>query len=665
MEFSKKIRGMVANARQEPEDKLEEYSGKGNTVPFAGKVMPNRGIMHSAALDQFVEPIDGDIPQCNTVYANDIFRSTEQLFAKDDMEILHIIPKVIAGKETCVKAYILKDKDDKIHLHINPGFKETNESYGFRVDSSLDEKEVGDKLSSEDTIMRPHAFDKNGIYKGGINANTIYMTAWETVEDAFLASESFMKKAANYKVFHYKDEFDLDNAVIKNLYGDMNNYKPFPMIGEKIQDNPDNKYANTAGFLLSYSTNASNETFLRSNENLMKISQDDTFKKYPDGSVIVDITVRQARGQECKSEFLKGLIDDNREFELEIYDLLNEYKDEGYEFSIDTEDQYLKYQYIYERIAPNDEPYTFRRGKHGYVPSNKILIDIKMVKINIPFTGQKFTGQHGNKGVCSVVVPDKDGDLRDMKCAGVFKDGTIKTEDGRNVDFVMSTAGVISRANPGQLDVRTINQMSYKVVKHLKDNDDEYSVADKLDIIMMFVKIFSDKQVEAYEELVEEFGPEHFLDYIYEEGILWNLKPFSHGITANTYFIATEFMDEVGIDYGDFGKDWVLVDGEKRFKAENASMYIYLLKQDALKNMSIRTRGAYNQKDSPTKTESKKKHTEKYSSTPIKQSSDDMFLLMGMLEPETVKGIFSTSDSSIVETLEAHLSIMGVELSKD
>lgn len=663
MKLSKRVLGLISNARCKPEDKLENYSAKANTVPFAGKVMPNRGIMHSAALDQFVEPINGDIPQCNTIYANDIFRSTECIYAKDGMEILNVIPKYIGGKQTCVKAYILKDSDNKIHLHINPGFKETNESYGFRIDSSLDDKEVGDKLSNEDTIMRPHSFDEKGIYKGGVNANTIYMTSWENVEDAFLASESFMKKASNYKVFHYKDEFDLDNVVIKNLYGNKDIYQPFPMIGEKIRDNKDNQYSNTAGFLLSYSTNAANETFVRSNENLMKISQDDTFKKYPDGSIIMDITVRQARGQQCKSEFFQDLIDDNREFELKIYDLLNEYRDEGYELSIDTEDQYLKYQHIYERTAPNGEPYSFRRGKHGYIPSNKILVDIIMVKVNVPFTGQKFTGQHGNKGVCSVVIPDENGYLKEMRCAGVFKDGAIKTEDGRNVDFIMSTAGVISRANPGQLDVRTINQMSFKVINHIKEND--YSIDEKIYIILMFVKIFSDKQKEAYETIIEEFDKEYFIDYIYEEGIMWNLYPFSHGITPHTFYVATEFMDEIGIDYGDWGKDWIIINGEKRFKAENASMYIYVLKQDALKNMSIRTRGAYNQKDSPTKTESKKKHTEKYSSTPIKQSSDDMFLLMGMLKPETVKGIFSTSDSSIVETLEAHLSIMGVKLSKD
>lgn len=656
--ISKKLKERIENSLDKPEEKLEEYSGKANLVPFAGNVMPNRGVMDSSAKDQYVEPIQGDVPDCNTVYANDIFRSTEIEYAEDGMEVLHIIPKFVNGERTCVTAYILLDKKkNEIKLKINEGFKETNENYAFKVDSHIEEE--GQTLSSDDTIVRPHSFDEDGIYRGGINANTIYLTAFETTEDAFMMSEDFMRRIANYRIYHFKEEFDLNNTVFKNLYGSEDHYQPFPLVGENVRNNEDNPYENTEGFLLAYSNEASNYGFIRSNKNLMKISQDDTHKVYPNGSKVVDITVRQAQQEECPSRFLNDLIVDNEEFELEIYELLMKYRNEGYGFDDETQDKYLFYKYVYE----ND--YGFRRGKHNYIPRHKVLIDMKLIKINVPYVGQKFIGQHGNKGVCSVVLTDNENNVFGVdNCAGVYKGGMFKTKDDKDIDFIMATPGVPNRGNTGQLNVRTINQMASKFIEWLEDND-EYSDEEKVELITAFVSIFSKEQKEAYEKLVDKHGVEDFLDYMYEIGIKWVLYPFSHGITLKTFMTAIDFFEELGVDYYDgsiMGKDVIYVDGEPRFEAEVGTMYLHLLKQDAEKNMSIRSKGAYNLQGNVTRTRGKKFHTSKYSTTPIKRSTDDMFLLMGMLDEETVHKLFSTTESSIVEVLNSYMTVLGIEI---
>lgn len=660
IKISDDLKKMIGGSLKPPKDELEKFNGKGNLIPFAGNVMPNRLIMLSAALDQFVEPINGELPKCNTVYWDDINRSTTVKFPEKDMEVLHIIPKYVNGERTCVTAYILIDDDDVIHLEMDEGYGMTNEDYGYKTKTHIEEE--GQKLSRKDTISRPHSYDEDLKYKPGINTNTIYLTSNETTEDAFMCSESFMRKVSNYKVYHYKDEFDLNNTVIKNLYGTEGNYQPFPLVGEKIHDNPDNPHVNTAGTLLSYSNASANGMFIRSNQNLMKISEDDVDKVYPNDSLVVDITVRQAIDEECKSEFLKDLIEDNREFEEEVYSTLYDYKDKGYEFSSEAEEQYLKYKYIYEH------GYCFRRGKHDNIPKHKVLIDIKLVKVNIPFVGQKFIGQHGNKGVCSVVLSDKDSQhiTDEKKFAGVYKDGAFKTADGEDVDFIMATPGVPNRGNTGQLNLRTINQMSKKLVKHLKKED--YSDQEECELITLFVSIFSKEQAKIMEEMIEDHGEKKFMDWIYNRGIMWCLEPFSHGINLWTYNVAVELFEEIGVEYYDgssMGKDVIYVDGEPRFEAEVGELYIYLLKQDALKNTSIRSRGAYNMQNNVTRTLGKKKHTDRYSTTPIKQSTDDMFLLMGMLEPETVHKLFSVTDSSIIETLNSHLNVMGIDLDID
>ena len=77
---------------------------------------------------------------------------------------------------------------------------------------------------------------ENGSYKLGINANVALMTIREVCEDGVVLSESMAKRMA-YTTFENIDAWFGHKNFPLNIYGDDNNYKPFPEIGELVNEN--------------------------------------------------------------------------------------------------------------------------------------------------------------------------------------------------------------------------------------------------------------------------------------------------------------------------------------------------------------------------------------------------------------------------------------------
>jgi len=79
------------------------------------------------------------------------------------------------------------------------------------------------------------AVDSNSGYKFGLNANVALVTTPEVAEDGMVISEDFAKRL-EYTTYETRSvEFGVDSFPL-NLYGDVDNYKPFPEVGESIND---------------------------------------------------------------------------------------------------------------------------------------------------------------------------------------------------------------------------------------------------------------------------------------------------------------------------------------------------------------------------------------------------------------------------------------------
>lgn len=88
--------------------------------------------------------------------------------------------------------------------------------------------EEGEKLSYSPAIA-------NGGYGFGVNVNTAMMTHPDVAEDGVIISESFSKKFRHHVYEKIVVNFGTESFPL-NLYGDENNYKAFPEIGEKVNE---------------------------------------------------------------------------------------------------------------------------------------------------------------------------------------------------------------------------------------------------------------------------------------------------------------------------------------------------------------------------------------------------------------------------------------------
>lgn len=110
---------------------------------------------------------------------------------------------------------------------------------------------------------------------------------------------------------------------------------------------------------------------------------------------------------------------------------------------------------VWDHDTPGEVTDVVRTG-------NKIRMTVKTKE---PLrVGDKLAGRFGNKGVVSTIVPDAQ---------------MVKDEEGNTVDVVLTSAGVVSRVNPGQILETALGKVAKKTGKpiHVENYTDQDNVA--------------------------------------------------------------------------------------------------------------------------------------------------------------------------------------------
>lgn len=161
-----------------------------------------------------------------------------------DFMVIKVIPRYrgISGNSVSKRVHVTiigqnleTGEYDAIEI---PYYHSTHNQFGFSYKWNTD---IIDNLRPGDTIPigtiladSPQVKENSG-YANGVNANLCLVALPETSEDGMIISESFAKKMA-YEVFEIRNvEFGAERFPL-NIYGDGDNYKPFPEIGELVND---------------------------------------------------------------------------------------------------------------------------------------------------------------------------------------------------------------------------------------------------------------------------------------------------------------------------------------------------------------------------------------------------------------------------------------------
>jgi len=493
----------------EPEDsplKLNaKYFSAAALNPFVEHNSSPRGLMMSSHLSQIIVPLN---PEVNTIQTG-----LEHEFGK------YVISKMVEAPAE-VKAVITRYKTLKVDAPIEyyiifknletgeidfiniPMFSRYHSYFGFKyeINPKVEHLKPGDILSPGEILAKPPTLKDNGDYGFGVNANVAFMTIPAVDEDGFVVSESFCKKF-QYQIF---ETYTLDvskDGLLLNIYGDDENYKPFPEIGEKI---------NEKGVIAVVRELESKDfdTFLTpalvdrdSVKEFNPIFDKALYARKPGGTVI-DIKVY--RNAKKKRELPTGtfqLLEDYKDaliaFYNQIYSVYKRLKREaesiGNELLLSNRFNSL----IVETIGMIESDKENNKLKKTFKKNELELYRIEFTVMYDMGIGvkNKLSNFHGNKGTIVQVWKDEDMPV---------------DKDGNRAEIIIDPRSINNRLNIGLLYERytkaamlKLEKMVRNIIKNYQDLNDPNKLMEAMGLVVEFLSYIENEQYEAYKRVYE------------------------------------------------------------------------------------------------------------------------------------------------------------------
>ena len=623
-------------------DKLSELDEKfkGDDSVFGmtlltrtGYISGNRSIMTTGHLKQAMTPICPEVPKVFTEYENMVGKYSTGI--KKASREWRVVDKIYKFEENNhLYTLIVKDEQTGYYDVIEKKLVENlTEKFGFRYNTEeLDKIQVGDLIPKDSVLFKSTSYDEYNNYRFGVNATFCYTSDVKTTEDAILVSKSFADKFRCVEVESITVSVN-DNDVLINLYGDENNYKCFPDIGETIKDK-----------IICATRRINNDQifydFKETNLRKINFSEDVLCTEQGSGGKIIDIkvysnkTLEEMEINEYHAQVTKYYKNELRYFK----ELVESTQDVVHE----NKDHSRNYNYVYKKskdVLDENVKWCEQQGKK---PFSNMIIEF-IVEREVPLKeGSKITGLFGNKGVISKILPD---------------DEMPVLENGRVVDVQFNCLGVINRLNSFQLFEQSINFIMNRTIDRIKtlETNDQRAA-----LVFTMINNFNTRQAremgEMYSKMNEE-QREEFIQDIYEYGIFVHIPPFWH--ERNLFDVLSEIYDKY---------DWltpykVFVKKNGRFRPVMnelivGEMYIIRLKQTAAKGLSTRSVGGVNLIGVPVKDAQAKENKILYSKTPCRVGIDELLNLLIGMDPYDLAKTYMSYRSSIEATHDLPVQLL-------
>lgn len=465
----------------------------------------SRVYMAFSMIQQSVVPQQSDIPRILNGFEKQLSDFTFGCRAPENLQIVSLIQKYPAGigmssiKNNPLITVIYRSLDngdygvfhiesyqnqiDRVHETFTFKYKFTEKTKNLHVGMVLDKDEV---LSYSPNI------NKDGLYSGSLNANVAYMSLPATAEDGLVVSESFMKRCQPIASGSRVAEWGKRYYPI-NLYGDKDNYKPFPEVGDRIRDDglvfALRKHDPLLAGLEMTAVSLMEPDYLHDKLEYGK----------PGGlvyDVVVDTTTVEQRHAPSTPRGMEESAQRYSKHQSNYYDSI---VSAGDKIQREERGEAIFTPMLQTLIvqAKGERPNTFMRQQAAMatgVPSRSKKYSIIKTfraapidewRVEVFYTykfpiglGAKCSNQHAGKGVACSVAPDADMPVDDW---------------GNRTDIIVYEKGAISRLNPGQFYEQYINaaarDVTKDIVEMLNNNDNKSAWAH----LLRYMEIVSPK----------------------------------------------------------------------------------------------------------------------------------------------------------------------------
>lgn len=504
-------------------------------VPFLQFTSSQRASMFASHIVQSLPPDKAEHPYIYTGYESVIGRYDFNQTKRDqDMYIIDVIPRYPENKGAkplkmnprSTVIYIGQDDGMAHYFHLDRYTKGTD-GYGYWNNiynqnylkpSVIVPKEINFSSS-------PSHLGANG-YGMGVNANVVFMTLPDVNNDAFIISDRLAEKLHTYSFSTLVINIS-PNQVPLNLYGDQEEHKFVPDLGEFVRDD---------GILCGFRT-PTDSTFV---SDMMSLSTPYTLHDElyfaPPGSQIVDIDFKVSatrdRVKTDKALFsqVDKYLDPDKEYLKRIYRAYDYIKKnniplspEFNTFITDTMAPLLTYGHKIPNIHSKKNKHSIKlcRGKEKI---EFICLEITFATPRSIDNANKISDRVGGKGVIADIRP-----LAEMPT----------DEYGYKADIVVDGQGVQNRMNQSRLYESGINRVSMFVQRQALAIRNEKGDAEAVEYVLDYIKMINP----AYEELIvrdkARKNPEYFMDTLARAeqkemiGIYIMIPPFWKHINAD------------------------------------------------------------------------------------------------------------------------------------
>ena len=445
-----------ANAtEQEMKYLIDKYSGDNINQLFSTGLLSHpflasgpRQHMFSVHYQQHIMLKDPETPRCFTGWENQFGKYLNSFYKADKR--YEVIAKIVRHSSFPQMSYLLvvKEVGRKFYdtIRVNH-YKKLSDKHGFlRPFTKMDDKTKGSIIDVDDLVYRAQSLDQWGNYRYGRNYKVIPLLIPEVKDDSVVMSKS----AADATKFDLVTKTEVDynkNTIGLNIYGDLNDYKMFPNVGERVNDK---------GILLA-TRNMNKKNLSADFTDMALTNMYYTDNKFAGGGMVVDIDIRVNDIDELRSDphryQLFDLYQDQLRYNQEIVDILQPIvNDTSNHISPKLEQELFNAR---NYISPNVK-YSSNTGNFEFAHITIFTAEERSLT-----EAMKTTNRCGGKAVIGKIWPDENMPVN---------------SDGTRAEVIISANGIIGRANPDQLLEQTINYTSDQILRMMMGKSTEDAI---------------------------------------------------------------------------------------------------------------------------------------------------------------------------------------------
>lgn len=445
-----------ANAtEQEMKYLIDKYSGDNINQLFSTGLLSHpflasgpRQHMFSVHYQQHIMLKDPETPRCFTGWENQFGKYLNSYYKADSS--YEVVAKIIRHSSFPQMSYLLVVKEvgtknyDTIRVN---HYEKLSDKHGYlRPFTKMDDKVAGSIIGVDDLVYRAQSLDQWGNYRYGRNYKVVPLLIPEVKDDSVV----MCKSAADATKFDLVTKTEVDynkNTIGLNIYGDLNNYRMFPMVGERVNDK---------GILLA-TRNMNKKNLSADFTDMALMNMYYTDNKFAGGGMVVDIDVRVNDIEELQSDphrqQLYELYQDQLRYNQEIVNILQPIVNDQRNHISPKLEQELFYARNY--VSPNIK-YSSNTGNFEFAHVTIFTAEERSLT-----EAMKTTNRCGGKAVIGKIWPDENMPIN---------------SDGTRAEVIISANGIIGRANPDQLLEQTINYTSDQIVRMMMSKPTEEAI---------------------------------------------------------------------------------------------------------------------------------------------------------------------------------------------